>query len=334
MTNNTCSKKIEWLSILQGWSMLLVVIGHVVLTDDMYDPQYPISSYLYNVIYSFHMPLFIFISGWLLYYTSIARSRSYKEVILSKLKRLLIPFYFFTCLTVLIKIILVQFVKRQVDINELINTFVLYSSNPLKELWFIVVLFVMMIGYPLYTVMVKTLWGEILMLVLGVLIFFFCPTDIHILFFHKLIYLFFFFLLGIIVAHHRLIERFNLPIAGSIAFFLFVILNILNIFNTEHYVLINFINSFTGIFFSVSLCLFLAKWLPSSFSSFRDYTFQIYLIGMFPQMALRVLYLRSDLEHIYWLLFFTSIILGLYIPVIISKYLKRHPTIFNWGFGL
>lgn len=331
MTNNTCSKRIEWLSILQGWSMLLVVIGHVVLTDDMYDPQYPISSYLYNVIYSFHMPLFIFISGWLLYYTSIARSRSYKEVILSKLKRLLIPFYFFTCLSVLIKIILAQFVKRQIDINELIDTFILYSSNPLKELWFIVVLFVMMIGYPLYTFMIKTLWGESLMLVLGGIIFFLCPTDIHILFFHKFIYLFFFFILGIIVAHHKLIERIHLPIIGSIAICLFVIFNI---FNTEHYVLINFINSFAGILFSVCFCLFLARWQPSSFSSFRDYTFQIYLIGMFPQMALRVLYLRNDIEYLYWLLFLTSIILGLYIPVIISKYLKKHPTIFNWGFGL
>lgn len=331
MTNSACSKKITWLSILQGWSMLLVVVGHVALTDCTFESKYPISFNLYRIIYSFHMPLFIFISGWLLYYTSIAKNRSYKEVIKSKIKRLLIPFYFFTCLTVLIKIILAQFVKRQVDINELINTFVLYSSNPLKELWFIVVLFVMMIGYPLYTLMVKTLWGEILMLVLGALIFFFCPTDIHILFFHKYIYLFFFFLLGIIVAHHRLIERFNLPIAGGIAIFLFVIFNI---YSTENHSLINFINSFTGIFFSVSLCLFLAKWLPSSFSSFRDYTFQIYLIGMFPQMALRVLYLRNDLEHIYWLLFFISIVLGLYIPVIISKYLKKHPTALNVGLGL
>ncbi len=331
MAKKDCCKKIIWLSILQGWSMLLVVIGHVVLTDEMGDPQYPISSYLYNVIYSFHMPLFIFISGWLLYYTSIAKNRSYKEVLKSKLKRLLIPFYFFTSLTLLIKIILTQFVKRQVDINELIDTFILYSSNPLKELWFIVVLFVMMIGYPLYAVMIKTILGEILMLFGGVMIFFLCPTDIHILFFHKFIYLFFFFVLGIIVAHHKLIERLHLPITGGIAIFLFIIFNI---YSTENHSLINFINSFTGIFFSVCLCLFLARWLPSSFSSFRDYTFQIYLIGMFPQMALRVLYLRNDLEHIYWLLFFISIVLGLYIPVIISKYLKKHPTILNIGLGL
>ena len=38
---NQQKTKIEWLSILQGWSMLLVVIGHVVLTDNMFDDKYP-----------------------------------------------------------------------------------------------------------------------------------------------------------------------------------------------------------------------------------------------------------------------------------------------------
>ena len=41
---NQQKTKIEWLSILQGWSMLLVVIGHVVLTDNMFDDKYPMSS--------------------------------------------------------------------------------------------------------------------------------------------------------------------------------------------------------------------------------------------------------------------------------------------------
>ena len=75
---NQQKTKIEWLSILQGWSMLLVVIGHVVLTDNMFDDKYPMSSCLYQVIYSFHMALFIFISGWLLYYTSIVKKNLLK----------------------------------------------------------------------------------------------------------------------------------------------------------------------------------------------------------------------------------------------------------------
>ena len=83
--------KIIWLSILQGWSMLLVVIGHISLSNEFQDPQYPISSFIEKVIYSFHMPLFMFISGMLLYHTKISKEQKYRSVIVDKIKRLGVP---------------------------------------------------------------------------------------------------------------------------------------------------------------------------------------------------------------------------------------------------
>lgn len=75
--------KIIWLSILQGWSMLLVVIGHISLSNEFQDPQYPISSFIEKVIYSFHMPLFMFISGMLLYLYSRMRLKwTLKKIVL------------------------------------------------------------------------------------------------------------------------------------------------------------------------------------------------------------------------------------------------------------
>lgn len=38
--------KIYWISILQGWSMLLVVIGHVTLTNIFENPATPVSTYV------------------------------------------------------------------------------------------------------------------------------------------------------------------------------------------------------------------------------------------------------------------------------------------------
>ena len=328
---NQQKTKIEWLSILQGWSMLLVVIGHVVLTDNMFDDKYPMSSYLYQVIYSFHMALFIFISGWLLYYTSIAKNKSFKTVIKSKVKRLLIPFYVFTIFTILIKLLLAQYVKRPVDVNEIIETFILYSSNPLKEIWLIVIIIIMNLRYHLYLYMIKTVYREIFMLVLGVLLFLFSPNNIHVFFFHKFIYLYFFFILGIITAHHRIIEKINLSVIGGFSLCLFIAFNVLN---TADVGWLGLINRLTGILFSTCLCLFLSRRLPSLFSSFRDYTFQIYLVGMFPQMALRVWFLNSDLDNMYGVLFFTSIAIGIYIPVFISRILKKYPTVLNPCLGL
>ena len=144
------NKKIEWLAVLQGFSMLLVVIGHVDLTNKGYDADYPIASAIHAVIYSFHMPLFIFISGWLFYYTCIKRAKPYKDMLKSKAKRLLVPFFAFTVVTMALKMALPQLMKRAVDWEEIINTFILFRSNPLGEMWFIVVLFELMLLFPVY----------------------------------------------------------------------------------------------------------------------------------------------------------------------------------------
>ena len=56
-------KKIVWLLILQGWSMLWVVIGHAGPANSIEEfPQF--AQLLWNFAYSFHMPLFIMISGF------------------------------------------------------------------------------------------------------------------------------------------------------------------------------------------------------------------------------------------------------------------------------
>ena len=155
-------KKIEWLAVLQGFSMLLVVMGHVDLTNIAYDPNTPIASAIHEVIYSFHMPLFIFISGWLFYYTCIGRDKSYKDMIVSKSKRLLIPFFVFTFVTMVLKIAFPQLMHRVVDAEEIINTFVFFRSNPLGEMWFVIVLFELMLLYPIYKAITKNIWLSVI----------------------------------------------------------------------------------------------------------------------------------------------------------------------------
>lgn len=52
-------KRIKYLDSLRGFAILLVVVGHLI----QYNYHDFLNSYLFNVIYSFHMPLFFFISG-------------------------------------------------------------------------------------------------------------------------------------------------------------------------------------------------------------------------------------------------------------------------------
>lgn len=65
-------KKINWLLILQGWAMLWVVIGHSTVGVPGEGPGW--ENALYHIAYSFHMPLFMLVSGWLFYLTRLRAS--------------------------------------------------------------------------------------------------------------------------------------------------------------------------------------------------------------------------------------------------------------------
>ena len=70
--------------------------------------------------------------------------------------------------------------------------------------------------------------------------------------------------------------------------------------------------TFTGIAFSVALCLLLSHYWTRLFSSFRDYTFLIFLMGLFFQKGIRFLYAKLDNELLYWPLYVLSILLALH----------------------
>ncbi len=312
-------KRITWLQVLQGWSMLLVVIGHITLTDIFKNPETPVSAAIESIIYSFHMPLFMFTSGFLFYLTKIKKEVPYRLVITDKLKRLGIPYLFFTLFTFIVKFLLAPFVKRPVSLSgeQLLNSFLYPGSNPLSEMWFIATLFIIMLSYPLLKEMISSYAKIACLLIAGLCLNIFFPTDIDLLCLSNVAYMFLFFCLGILCCQYDLSQFVNNLTGLVLSLTLFIIAHIIP--NTPM-LLLNFI----GIIFSLSLCLNVSKIAPQLFSSFRDYTFQIFLLGIFPQMAVRIVY--GQLPHNEWIyggLYLISIITGIYIPVLIAKIIER-----------
>lgn len=94
---------------LQCFGILLVVLGHS-------GENIP---YLSKWIYSFHMPLFIFISGYLLDYTSkngIDKINLF-NFINKKIKRLLIPYFVISSLAYVPKYLLGKFALRPLELT-------------------------------------------------------------------------------------------------------------------------------------------------------------------------------------------------------------------------
>lgn len=80
------SNRNKTIDLLKGIAIYLVVFGHSI--QFLYSNNNFYDDYLYRIIYSFHMPLFMLISGYLFYYSL---KHDLKTIIVSKIKTLLYP---------------------------------------------------------------------------------------------------------------------------------------------------------------------------------------------------------------------------------------------------
>ena len=130
---NKILKRNESIDLMKGVGILLVVLGHTNIPTDLHD-----------YIYSFHIPFFVFIAGIFSKYTS------FRGFVISKAKRLLLPFMFYSLLSWLIYMVVVciwepAFVAEQ--LKKLIYILVGTGQNGVyghgnMALWFLPFLFV------------------------------------------------------------------------------------------------------------------------------------------------------------------------------------------------
>lgn len=316
-------RKINWLSILQGWAMLWVVIGHAGPSSDLSDyPMY--GRLLYNFAYSFHMPLFIMVSGWLFYYTRLSVKASanwtYKAMLKEKIVRFGIPFIVFTLFGIILKSVFSTYMDRATEIsfNELINAFIYPYNGPLRELWFIATIMWMFALAPLWRMFLKNKWlSSICLVLLSVLHFF--PLQTELLALDHVTYLAVFFYGGLLASKYDFVSKINARLSNSVTI-CYILLSFLLYVGAKHFEL-HFCATWMAISMSVFLALLLDRLAPESFSSFRDYTFQIFLIGIWVQVATRILVNKFEIP---WLIgYLLSICIGLYVPVLISKLFQR-----------
>lgn len=75
---NSYNNRIETLDIYKGLLIFLVVWGHFMMP--LIDREYPVARRLFLLIYSFHMPAFIFLSGYFYYGSWKKRGTTFKSI--------------------------------------------------------------------------------------------------------------------------------------------------------------------------------------------------------------------------------------------------------------
>lgn len=130
MRNNS---RIPWIDLAKGITILLVVLGHISF----------LPKPILGIIYSFHMPLFFFLSGVLLF----RRQEAFSSFALKKARTLIRPYYVFLAIQSI-----VFYTALKAGFHHAGHYLSGWASLAgMSELWFLFVLFfIQLMLFPLY----------------------------------------------------------------------------------------------------------------------------------------------------------------------------------------
>lgn len=313
-TDRQKKKRLDYLDIAKGIGIILVVIGHCI--PDAASPagvSVPFYRVLHHVIYSFHMPLFFFIAGFLTYKQgqSVLTSKNKIARIKKRVQRLLVPYLFVGICYMPMKLLLSQFANKAYDVHEFWK--IVIGVNPDGELWFLYALFVITViavifgerisRLGLLIVAIITLWAPILPIVTSNLFYFF---------------------LGIYIKqrHDQLFYNMNKFFTVS-CLLIFLVANGIGYLHFD-YSFLRLITSVTGI----SLTLYLSCQIEhsqtkivQSLKTLGIFSMDIYILSDIIKIPFRVILWNKF--HLYTLSFLVCTIAAIALSYWISKYFIR-----------
>lgn len=156
----TAKKYYPEMDKLRGVAILMVLLFHSILVYPVDLKQYPWCKNLHAFLWMAEMPLFFLVAGFCFQYHG-----GYKEYLLGKIKRILIPHIVFGAADMLIRVIPNPLVHRTVDFHGAVKEFLLDGAND----WFLVTMFEIFLIAPLLGRLLKQKFGTALLMAVSML---------------------------------------------------------------------------------------------------------------------------------------------------------------------
>ena len=317
------------ISFLQVFGILLVVVGH----SNYGAPETPL---WHTWIYSFHMPLFMFISGFLLRYgierkqTTLTDTPLYgnKGFIWKKVKRLLIPYVVISTLAFFPKALLSRFAARSLEISwdAYIKMLVYPWDNVIIFFWFLPTLFIIflivMYGARMLQKLDKPMFHGILLILLALLHVFNPLEGIMLLNLQGVVAYLFYFCLGYYGCQYHIAQRLEgKRVVPGIC--LSGLLSILFVTVIPPFTGKDILMALNGIALSILLGNLYVRRQWRFFHHLFGASYATYLFSWFPQVASQQILL--GITHAPWQVgSLLAMVTGTYIPWLIYKWIVRH----------
>lgn len=319
------------ISFLQVFGIILVVIGHSFVEQDI--------PLLYNWIYNFHMPLFMFISGYLFLYAPMSKKQKIDDIkllgtkgfIFKKFKRLIIPYIFISSITFFPKVFLSRYALRPIELSldSWWHMLIYPLNNVIIYFWFLPTLFIIMLIVISATKLFNKLIIKIpfiLLLIICLFLNIFNPLkQIEFLNLSGVVNYLLYFVLGIYFCKKQFVFQnlFN-KYLYQITFTLLLLTILFSTIN-----IYSIIKAITGIFFSISISYIYIRNNWKFFNHLNGSSYAIYLFSWYPQSFIRVLFSYKDIS--WQLSMILSIILGIYFPFLLYKFFIFIKKRFKYG---
>lgn len=313
-------KQYDYITLSKAIGIILVVVGH--FTSTVYMPAY--YSEIKNLIFSFHMPLFMILSGFLF---QMSMSRKPGDIpllpfIKKKFLRLMVPYFFISAAIALLNFGLGLFmpVKRAVDWRYLLEILYTNVGGSAVFLWFMYTLFVV---FLISALCMKLKGGIAILGILSVILYFIpLPQIFYLSFVHSFII---YFWAGMILFLLTNKEKLRPSLAHSI--FAIIILTLAygrkDFVETENLKqFLNLICGLSGSYMVICIAHEIQKSSNSWLMSLGKYSAYIYLLHMAGVYSVRMVYEKMGLftPFTYSIALALAVIAGLVLPVILTKY--------------
>ncbi|HTP38767.1 MAG TPA: acyltransferase [Steroidobacteraceae bacterium] len=299
MSNSVNPKSDRQLAALSGLAIVLVVVGHATaaLPDRAVriaavSPAYALFLQVVAWIYTFHMPLFMVLSGY--HYERYTRRSGapYLEFVRSKARRLLLPYFAISTVAYPIKAALSDLAMRpaQFSLAAYAKSLLVPWTNPIIFFWFLPTLFLCLLVAPVLARRERFRGEQLVVFAVLVLLWRIFPhTNRYGLAgfvnvggaLHNLV----FFYSGILAARHDLPNRARHPEWGAV---LLLALSVALFLIVPDLAWPQLPLAFAGIGCSFLSAYSLKGAALKVFAAIGDYSYSIYLLSWFPIVFVRI----------------------------------------------
>lgn len=315
--------RIGYIDAMKGFAILLVVLGHIGIgyyNADVYPQNWKLFYSIYNLIYSFHMPLFFSLSGYVFYTAYFDKNNKPSTArIYSRIENLAAVYFIFGISMGLVKVFAGKLANEETSFLDV----ALIVIKPLAPYWY---LYVLILLYLIFAQPFINKIGRIKIAVMVTLAII-CGDFLSIPWFSLSNFLFYLFFFYIGIAHRKYERSIIGNVKITVPLCIVSIIIVIYLWNWEHV-----ISSYHSVNIVVALGIVLTiwylfenvSWLGNSklLRQCGRYSLEIYVIHHTLTAGFRAIFPRIGITSAYVSLIL-NMLLSTSIPILFALCCKR-----------